>query len=288
MMMPRPGSASGLQIAFFTFAVLLLAAPLTRWALGTDRWTAEVAAMLDKAIPFVMGIAILVAFPGLRRLCSREINIPLPRERRTEAAAVMGLHLALPFAWAGAVALWYWVVGGEVALAHLMQQLKPHDAEMAHALVPAEMVRCLLVMGILAPLTEELVFRALLYRAWEARWGWLPAMLASSALFAAYHPNFAPAFLSGILYACVYRRTGSIWSSILVHAIFNVLVWYPLLGQLVFPRSLDAPGDLQSWWFHLAALFVMGVAIPAYVSLARYAWIPFEPLPGIRRGAVPH
>jgi len=142
-------------------------------------------------------------------------------------------------------------------------------------------------MGILAPLTEELVFRALLYRTWEAQWGWLPAMLASSALFAAYHPNFVPAFLGGILYVCLYRRTGSIWAPIVVHAAFNVLIWFPLLGQFIFPRGLDAPGDLQSWWLHLAALFAALVAIPAYVSLARFEWVWPEPFPPTVHGPVP-
>lgn len=276
MIQMKAGQASGLQIAFLVFAVILLAAPVTLWILRAGHWSPEIAAMIDKAIPFAMGIAVLVSFPGLRRICSRELHVPVPGERRVEVAMLLVLHVLAAFAWVGAVALWYWIAGGEPALAHLVRQLKPHDVEMAQALVPAEMVRSLLVMGILAPLTEELVFRGLLYRAWEAKWGWIPAMLASSALFAAYHPNIVPAFVAGILYACVYRRTGSIWAPILVHAAFNVLVWYPMLGHLVFPRSLEAPGDLQSWGFHLAALVAAAVAIVFYVYLARIRWITPE------------
>ena len=283
----KPGSASGVQIAFFIFAVALLAAPLTKWIVGADRWAPEVAAMIDKAIPFVMGIAILVAFPRLRRICSLELNNPVPSNGRAEVAAVAALHLVMPFAWAGAVALWYWIAGGEVALAHLIAQLKPHEIEMARAFVPAEMVRSLLVAGILAPLTEELVFRGLLYRAWEARWGWVASMLATSTIFAAYHPNFAPTFVAGILYVCLYRRTGSIWAPIAVHSAYNVLIWYPILGQHIFPRSLEAPGDLQSWPLHLAALLVTVVAVPAYISLARYRWVSPEPILAVGDGSLP-
>lgn len=287
MVQMKNGTASGMQIAFFTFAIALLAAPVSLWILRAERWSPEVAAMIDKAIPFVMGIAILVSFPGLRRLCSFELNTPLPADKRREVAAVTLLHLLTPFAWAGAVAIWFWMVGGEVALAHLIRQLKPHDFEMARAFVPAEVVRNLLVMGLLAPLTEELVFRGLLYRAWEARWGWFPAMLASSALFAAYHPNFAPAFVGGIICVCLYRRAGSIWAPIVVHAIFNTLLWYPLIGQYIFPRVLEAPGDLQSWAPHIAALLVTVVAIPAYISLARFPWVAAEPFPPISDGSLP-
>ena len=283
----KTGTASGAQIAFLTFAVILLAAPLTLWILRAERWTPEVAAMIQKGIPFLMGAAILAAFPGLRRICSAELNTPLPQQKRGEVAAVLTLHLVAAFAWAGAVALWYWISGGEAALAQLMRQLPPHDAEMARALMHAELVRSLLVMGILAPLVEELVFRGLLYRAWEAQWGWIPAMLASSALFAAYHPNFIPAFIGGILYVCVYRRTGSIWAPISVHVAFNVLLWYPLLDQFIFYRSLEAPGDLQSWEPHFAALLVTLVAVPAYMALARYRWIAPEPFPPVGDGPLP-
>jgi uncharacterized protein len=282
----KPGTASGLQIAFLTFAVVLLAAPLTLWVLRAQRWAPEVAALIDKAIPFVMGIVVLVSFPALRRICSVELNTPLPTKKRGEVAVVLAMHLVVAFAWAGAVAIWYWIAGGEAALAHVLRKLKPDEIEMGTAFVPAEMVRCLLVAGILAPLTEELVFRGLLYRAWEAQWGWVPAMLASSALFAAYHPNFVPVFVAGIVYVCVYRRTGSIWAPILVHAAFNILMWYPILGRFIFPRSLEAPGDLQSWWLHLAALFVTLVAIPAYVSLARFEWVSPEPFPTNGHGAL--
>lgn len=283
----KPGVASGMQIAFLTFAVTLLAAPLTLWITRAERWTPEVAAMIDKAVPFVIGIAILVSFPALRRISSFEIHVPVPSARHAEVAAILVLHVLTAFAWAGGVALWYWIAGGEAAVAQLVGQFTPHDVARARAFVPAEMVRNLLVIGILAPLTEELVFRRLLYRAWEAQWGWLPAMLASSALFAVYHPNFIPAFVGGIMYVCLYRRTGSIWAPIAVHAAFNMLLWYPLLGQCIFPRSLEAPGDLQSWSFQLGALLVTMVAIPVYVSLARYRWVPPEPFPALGNGPLP-
>lgn len=283
----KPGVASGMQIAFLTFAVILLAAPLTLWIMRAERWSPEVAALIDKAVPFVIGIAILVSVPALRRISSFEIHVPVPSAKRAEVAAILVLHVLTAFAWAGAVALWYWIAGGEAAVAHLVRQLKPHDVEMARAFMPAEVVRNLLVIGILAPLTEELVFRRLLYRAWEAQWGWLPAMLASSALFAAYHPNFVPAFVGGILYVCLYRRAGSIWAPIAVHAAFNMLLWYPLLGQCIFPRSLEAPGDLRSWAFHLGALLVTLAAVPAYVWLARFHWTSPEQFPPVADGPLP-
>lgn len=284
----KSGTASGMQIAFFTFAVVLLAAPLSKWMLAAHPWSPEVAAMLDKSLPFLLAGALLLAFPNLRRLCDRELSIVIPPERRAEVVIVSGAQLITPFAWAGAVALWYWAAGGEAGLAQRMRMLPSHDAEMTRAFVGAEMVRIFVVAGILAPLTEELVFRGMLYRAWERQWGWLPAMIASSGLFALYHGNFAPAFVGGVISVCLLRRAGSIWAPILAHSAYNIVSWYPLTGKHVFPRELHAPGDLTSWPVQLACLLVIAIALPFYVWLSRHRHDP-EPFPptAIAHDAVP-
>ena len=93
----------------------------------------------------------------------------------------------------------------------------------------------LLLGVIVGPPIEELVFRGLLYRAWANQWGALVAAVLTSALFAAYHPNFLAAFSSAILFVCLVRRTGSLWASISVHAFTNS-------DALVSdPRAVDTP-----------------------------------------------
>src|SRR5205814_774170 len=88
-----------------------------------------------------------------------------------------------------------------------------------------------LVLGAwIAPIVEEVVFRGLLYRTWERRWGWLPSALLVSALFGLYHPVFWNAFASSIVFICVLRRAGSIWAPIAVHGFSNAMLWYPFAG----------------------------------------------------------
>jgi hypothetical protein len=84
---------------------------------------------------------------------------------------------------------------------------------------------------IFAPLFEELFFRGFVFRGLRTSWGWWPAALGSAAVFGAAHLQltvFVPIFALGVALAWVYERTGSLWTSIAMHAVFNglaVLVW---------------------------------------------------------------
>ncbi len=75
-----------------------------------------------------------------------------------------------------------------------------------------------------APLGEELFFRAFLFRAFAARWGLVAGMLISGALFALVHFEVSvvlPFWAIGVWFAWAYHRSGSLWTTIAAHAIFN-------------------------------------------------------------------
>jgi len=88
-----------------------------------------------------------------------------------------------------------------------------------------------LIAVVFAPLFEEVFFRGFVYKGLRNSWGWWPAALGSAAVFGAAHLQltvFVPIFALGVALAWVYERTGSLWTSIAMHAIFNglaVLVW---------------------------------------------------------------
>jgi membrane protease YdiL (CAAX protease family) len=82
----------------------------------------------------------------------------------------------------------------------------------------------LVVVGVAAPIGEELVFRGVLYQLLRERWGIWPAIFASSLLFALIHGDIAvgvSAFVLGLLLALAFEYSRSLWASILVHAINN-------------------------------------------------------------------
>lgn len=81
-----------------------------------------------------------------------------------------------------------------------------------------------LLAVVLAPLFEELFFRGFLFRGLARSWGWLPAAVVSAAAFGIAHLQlsvFVPLFALGFALAWVYKRTGSLWTSISLHALFN-------------------------------------------------------------------
>ena len=88
-----------------------------------------------------------------------------------------------------------------------------------------------LVAVVMAPLFEEIVFRGFLFRGFANSWGWVWGALASAAVFGLAHLQldvFVPLAALGFVLAWAYKRTGSLWSCIAMHGIFNaiaVLAW---------------------------------------------------------------
>jgi membrane protease YdiL (CAAX protease family) len=85
----------------------------------------------------------------------------------------------------------------------------------------------LLLLAILvAPLTEEFLFRGIIYPAAKKYVSPLYATLISGFLFAAIHlhlPSFLPLMLLGMLLCRVLELTGSLWTGVLIHACFNAI-----------------------------------------------------------------
>lgn len=90
------------------------------------------------------------------------------------------------------------------------------------------------VIGLGAPIVEELFFRSLLYGAIERRTGAINSVLISSAVFAATHfqvAQFPGLFLAGAVFAGVrayYRRLGP---AIVAHAVFNLTTIAALIAD---------------------------------------------------------
>lgn len=100
----------------------------------------------------------------------------------------------------------------------------PNDLVVAHARpIEAVLVRAVL-LALVAPLLEELVFRGWAFRKLNRRWGFVPAAVASSALFAAIHYDRAliGPFVFGLVACKVYQESGNLLSPVLAHSVFNM------------------------------------------------------------------
>ncbi len=95
----------------------------------------------------------------------------------------------------------------------------------SHAKLSLPSVVFFLVATVVAPVIEELVFRAGLFRYLRTRIPRWAALILPSLFFAALHGNWAslgPIAALAIVFSLAYERTGRIGVTMIAHALFNL------------------------------------------------------------------
>ena len=99
------------------------------------------------------------------------------------------------------------------------------DNTLENLLGGSDALTTIIFVVILAPIMEELLFRKFLVDAMYP-YGERVCILMSGLLFGAFHGNFYQFFYAamvGALLTFIYCRTGKIWYTILLHALFNLI-----------------------------------------------------------------
>ncbi|NSW77943.1 MAG: CPBP family intramembrane metalloprotease [Chthonomonadetes bacterium] len=94
-----------------------------------------------------------------------------------------------------------------------------------------------LTVAVVAPIGEELFFRGFVFNLLRNRLSMTSAVWLSAGIFALLHvsvKNFLPILVIGVLLARLYARTGSLWSSVVMHGTFNLL---SAVAAFVFGRG---------------------------------------------------
>ena len=94
----------------------------------------------------------------------------------------------------------------------------------AELLMNSNPIPRIIVIGILAPIFEELIFRKLLIDR-LSRYGSFIAIIVSGLFFGLFHGNFSQFFFAtgiGLLFAFLYAKTGKIHLTIILHMIVNL------------------------------------------------------------------
>lgn len=90
---------------------------------------------------------------------------------------------------------------------------------------PALLVFMIILAAVIAPVTEELIFRAGIFRYLRTRIPRSLALILPALLFALLHGNltaFVPLFALGVFFAYAYERTGRIAVPMIAHSLFNL------------------------------------------------------------------
>jgi|GEM_PF-5746907 len=141
------------------------------------------------------------------------------------------------------VPLWpVWGIGGYLALvpillasaavAGLLQRLLPDvrtpmnpAADLAVGVSGWALILVVLLVCVVVPLLEEVLFRGLLFPALSRRYGVTGGMIVSSVVFAGLHPQlpfgFLPILAIGICLCYLYRASGSLLACVIAHGLNN-------------------------------------------------------------------
>lgn len=123
---------------------------------------------------------------------------------------------------------------------------------------------------VIPAITEELLFRGIIFNGLRSRFTDLQAIFLSAFMFALMHQNLQQLvypFLLGSIMAWIVLRTGSLLSSMLVHFINNFLVILFAYLKNVTGFSLALP---NTWWFYLVAILLLGVTVAIIYIIDRF------------------
>jgi uncharacterized protein len=258
-----PIAVSPAQAAFLLWSAVFLGAAIARVASSSLGLTGSAATAMAMFVPLLIDAAVVMGLPGLRRAARELLQRPVPRASYSEVALIAGVAmLAQPARFAG-FALVAWMQGGDAAVVALGDRsvLERPDASFCAALIHLALT-CLL-----APLIEEVMYRGFLFPLWAQRRPVLTAIVLSSVVFAAGHPNYMHAFAVGVLVANVYVRTGSLRAAIFVHFIANFTSKVWVLGR--FARPAENHG-LSNWSLHIVALILFAAFTFGYLLFATH------------------
>lgn len=173
--------------------------------------------------------------------------------------------------------------------------------EMSGEILDAPFLIVLFLMAVYGPFCEELTFRGAVYGGYRRDGRGFSAVLMSGLLFGLMHMNLnqaAYAFVIGILLALLVEATGSLWSSVLYHFLFNAQsVCLLFLMKAVSPGTLELAQEQtdmlqgEMLFYSLGVYFVLAavcttLAVMTLVWMARNEkrWEEFRMvLPGKRR-----
>jgi membrane protease YdiL (CAAX protease family) len=144
--------------------------------------------------------------------------------------------------------------------------------EHAPALSSTNLLLSLFLATVLAPLSEELVFRGYLQNLFMHRWGLWPGILLSAFLFGLLHLQYAPfAMVTGVFFSLVYLKFGTLWPGTVLHALCNLLGTYLFFSNttiFVKPRS-----DVEALSRWIPELLLTAAFIPLLILF----WRRFRP-----------
>ncbi len=127
-------------------------------------------------------------------------------------------------------------------------------------------------VAVLAPIIEELLCRGVILETLRRRWSTILSIVVTALFFGLIHGDISTiivATVAGIIFGVIYERTSSIFSTIIIHAINNVLAFTLICLGFGEISLYEIVGD--GWAYYLSysvvAVIFVAISIEAYVNV---------------------
>lgn len=214
-------------------------------------------------------LTVLLANGAVLTLAMRLASVDYPALFHDGPSSVAATALLLPLVVALVPGL-LWTIGWLMELLSALAPLSRWEEALFERFASGSLPMVVMVC-VLAPVLEEMLFRGLVLRAFLQRYPRGPAIFASAILFGAAHLNlyqFVVGLVLGALLGWLYERTRSLVPCIGLHGCYNAgVMWYATAG-----RGTDAAPDGSAF----GALAAFATSLPALLLL----WRMLEPRGG--------
>ncbi|NMG07004.1 type II CAAX endopeptidase family protein [Brasilonema sp. UFV-L1] len=130
-----------------------------------------------------------------------------------------------------------------------------------------------IVLVVVAPLTEEFLFRGIILQRWASKWGIRAGLISSSLLFGIGHTNVVGLSMVGMILGVLYIRTRSLMVPIACHAINNSFVVVMTLLSNESNNTVSVMNELEqvrhSLWLGIVLILL---SLPVLVRFLSQNW----------------
>lgn len=213
------------------FVVGLIMYPILQEKLAEPAWTA-----VYEVISYVIALTLIILVPPLfgKKLKQKpkdtgSFTVKATREELGLRSTPTWTDIGLSLVGFIASALLAWVLTWIFTLIPGFDAEQAQDVGFSYFLSGGERAIAFLMLVVIAPIVEEIIFRGWLYGKLRARLGMVASILITSALFGLVHMqwNVGVNVFALSVVCCVLREvTGTIYAGILTHMIKNGVAFY--------------------------------------------------------------
>lgn len=135
-----------------------------------------------------------------------------------------------------------------------------------------DIVSMVIVAAVLPAFCEEIIFRGTIAQSLEGNKNKLASLAAVGGLFAIFHMNPAQTvhqFVLGAFLALLMYRSGSLWTSVIVHFFNNIVV---IALSAIFGEKLDLFFEQNAIWLFFAGLIGFAGCVAGYMFTTKSKW----------------